>query len=91
MMYNKFNKYNSKKRDFKKEDRPTGMTVMVRDNDVNKAMRILKKKLLRDGFFQEMRDRTFYQSKGTKRRLAKEQATRRFKRNQEKLKIERGY
>jgi|GEM_PF-1658124 small subunit ribosomal protein S21 len=91
MRYNKFNKYNSKKRDFKKEDRPTGMTVMVRDNDVNKAMRILKKKLLRDGFFQEMRDRTFYQSKGTKRRLAKEQATRRFKRNQEKLKIERGY
>jgi len=67
------------------------MTVMVRDNDVNKAMRILKKKLLRDGFFQEMRDRTFYQSKGTKRRLAKEQATRRFKRNQEKLKMERGY
>ena len=91
MRYNKFNKYNSKKRDFKKEDRPTGMTVMVRDNDVNKAMRILKKKLLRDGLFQEMRDRTFYQSKGTKRRLAKEQATRRFKRNQEKLKIERGY
>ena len=91
MRYNKFNKYNSKKRDFKKEDRPTGMTVMVRDNDVNKAMRILKKKLLRDGFFQEMRDRTFYQSKGTKRRLAKEQATRRFKRNQEKLKMERGY
>ena len=91
MRYNKFNKYNSKKREFKKEDRPTGMTVMVRDNDVNKAMRILKKKLLRDGFFQEMRDRTFYQSKGTKRRLAKEQATRRFKRNQEKLKMERGY
>ena len=91
MRYNKFNKYNSKKRDFKKEDRPTGMTVMVRDNDVNKAMRILKNKLLRDWFFQEMRDRTFYQSKWTKRRLAKEQATRRFKRNQEKLKMERGY
>ena len=67
------------------------MTVMVRDNDVNKAMRVLKKKLLNDGFFQELRDRTFYESKGTKRRKAKDVATRRFKKNQAKLKLERGY
>jgi len=46
---------------------------------------------LRDGFFQELRDRTFYESKGTKRRKAKDAATRRFKRNLEKQKLERGY
>ena len=90
MRYNKFNKYN-KKRKFKQEERPAGMTVIVRDNDVNKALRVLKKKLLRDGFFQELRDRTFYESKGTKRRKAKDAATRRFKRNLEKQKLERGY
>jgi len=54
----RYNKYNQNKR---KENKPQGgLTVEVRDNDVNKAMRILKKKLLNDGFFQELRDRTFY-------------------------------
>ena len=54
-------------------------------------MRILKKKLLNDGFFQELRDRTFYESRGTKRRKDKKAATRRFKRNMEKRKEELGY
>jgi|TARA_B110000977_G_scaffold140373_1_gene178184 small subunit ribosomal protein S21 len=89
MKYKQINKF--KKKPFKREERPSGMTVMVRDNDVNKAMRVLKKKLLNDGFFQELRDRTFYESKGTKRRKAKDVATRRFKKNQAKLKLERGY
>ena len=57
MKYKQINKF--KKKPFKREERPSGMTVMVRDNDVNKAMRVLKKKLLNDGFFQELRDRTF--------------------------------
>jgi small subunit ribosomal protein S21 len=85
----RYNKYNQNKR---KENKPQGgLTVEVRDNDVNKAMRILKKKLLNDGFFQELRDRTFYESRGTKRRKDKKAATRRFKRNMEKRKEELGY
>ena len=67
------------------------MTVIVRDNDVNKALRVLKKKLLNDGFFQEIRERSFYESRGTKRRKAKMAATRRYKRNMEKRKNELGY
>ena len=67
MRYNKQNK----RRNFKQEQQPQGLTVIVRDGDVNKAMRILKKKLLNDGFFQELRDRTFYESRGTKRRKAR--------------------
>ena len=90
MRNNNFNKYN-KKRPFKQEERPAGMTVIVRDNDVNKAMRVLKKKLLNEGFFQELRDRTFYESKGTKRRKAKDAQIRRYKRNLAKEKLERGY
>ena len=90
MRFNKFNKYN-KKRNFKQDDRPQGMTVTVRDNDVNKALRVLKKKLLRDGFFQELRERTYYESKGTKRRKNKAASIRRYKRLQEKEKLERGY
>lgn len=87
MRYNKQNK----RRNFKQEQQPQGLTVIVRDGDVNKAMRILKKKLLNDGFFKELRDRTFYESRGTKRRKAKKAATRRFKRNMEKRKEELGY
>ena len=87
MRYNKHNK----RKNFKQEQQPQGLTVIVRDNDVNKALRVLKKKLLNDGFFQELRERTFYESRGTKRRKAKMAATRRYKRNMEKRKNELGY
>jgi small subunit ribosomal protein S21 len=87
MRYNKHNK----RKNFKQEQQPQGLTVIVRDNDVNKALRVLKKKLLNDGFFQEIRERSFYESRGTKRRKAKMAATRRYKRNMEKRKNELGY
>lgn len=87
MRYNKHNK----RKNFKQEQQPQGLTVIVRDNDVNKALRVLKKKLLNDGFFQEIRERSFYESRGTKRRKAKMAATRRYKRNMEKRKDELGY
>jgi ribosomal protein S21 len=36
----------------KKSEKPlSGTTVMVRNGDVNGAMRVLKKRLMRDGFF----------------------------------------
>jgi len=92
MKYNN-NRYNKpyRKKEFKKPEQPQGMTVIVRDNDVNKALRVLKKKLIRDGFFQELRERTYYESKGTKARKAKAAATRRFKRKMEKQRQELGY
>jgi len=87
----RYNKYNNKPRKKNFDDKPQGMTVTVRDNDVNKALRVLKKKLQRDGFFQELRERTFYESKGTKKRKAKAAATRRYKRKMQKRKEELGY
>ena len=42
------------------------MEVEVRNNNVDKAMRILKKKLQDDGFFNELRNREYYMSKGEK-------------------------
>ena len=35
------------------------MTVTVRNGDVNGALRVLKKKLIKEGVFQELRERTF--------------------------------
>ena len=54
-------------------------------------MRVLKKRLLKDGFFQELRERTFYESRGTKKRKAKAAATRRYKRKMQKRFEELGY
>ena len=64
----------------------TGLTVEVRNNDVSKALRILKKRMQNEGLFNEMRDRTFFQSRGEKRRLAKAAGRRRWLKKVEKKK-----
>jgi|TARA_B100000035_G_scaffold3716_1_gene3303 ribosomal protein S21 len=69
----------------------TGLQVNVVNNDVTKAMRKLKKKISEDGLMQELRKREYFESKGTRRRLAKKAAIRRYKRNQAKLKEQLGY
>jgi small subunit ribosomal protein S21 len=73
------------------EKKPKGMTVTVRNGDVNGALRVLKKKLIKEGVFQELRERTFFESRGTKRRKAKAAATRRYKRKMQKRFEELGY
>ena len=66
---------------FKKpEYQHRGLYVEVHNNDIGKAMRKLKKKIVEDGMLQELRAREFFESKGTKARKEKEAAIRRFKR-----------
>jgi|TARA_B110000503_G_scaffold31699_1_gene51278 ribosomal protein S21 len=60
-------------------DNVRGMAVEVRNNDIARALRKLKKKLAEDGILQELRTREYFESKGTKRRLEKLAAIRRFK------------
>jgi len=67
------------------------MRIEVRNNNVDKAMRIMKKKLTEDGFFNELREREFYESKGTKRRKAKAAAKRRADRDRKKRMENEGY
>ncbi len=47
------------------------MKIEVRNNNVDGALRILKKKLQKEGFYSEIRNREFYRSSGEKSRLAK--------------------
>ena len=65
--------------------------VQVRNNNIDKAMRILKKKLTEDGLFNELREREAYMSKGEKKRHERDAAKRRQKRNLEKRMEEQGY
>tara|TARA_Y100000310_G_scaffold83085_1_gene79750 strand:- start:4287 stop:4511 length:225 start_codon:yes stop_codon:yes gene_type:complete len=65
--------------------------VTVRNNNVDKALRILKKKLTEEGLFNELREREYYMTRGAKRRKAKDAAKRRQKRALEKRMTEEGY
>lgn len=47
------------------------MKIEVRNNNVDGALRILKKKLQKDGFYTTLREKEFFRTKGEKRRLAK--------------------
>ena len=51
--------------------------VSVRDNNVEKALRILKKKMQREGVFREMKRRRFYEKPSERRVREKQEAVRR--------------
>jgi small subunit ribosomal protein S21 len=58
--------------------RPTkGTTVIVRDDQVEKALRKFKKKIQDSGKLEELRERESYEKPTTARRLAKNKAVRR--------------
>jgi len=51
--------------------------VLVRDNNVDQAMRALKKTMQREGIFREMKLRNFYEKPSQKRAREKAEAVRR--------------
>ena len=53
------------------------MQVIVRDNNVDQALRALKKKLQREGVFREMKARRAYEKPSEKRAREKGEAVRR--------------
>jgi len=67
------------------------MRVDVRNNNVEKALRILKKKLQQDGLFNELRERGFHMTKGEKGRKSRAAAIRRESKSIQKRMEEHGY
>jgi small subunit ribosomal protein S21 len=57
--------------------RGTPVQVLVRDNNVDQALRVLKKKMQREGVFREMRVRGRYEKPSEKRVREKAEAIRR--------------
>jgi small subunit ribosomal protein S21 len=64
------------------------LQVFVRDNNVDQALRILKKKMQREGLFREMRARKAYEKPSEKRVRQEAEAVRRH-RKMEKKKMQR--
>lgn len=53
------------------------MQVLVRDNNIEQALRVLKKKMQREGVFREMRARKAYEKPSERRTREKAEAVRR--------------
>jgi len=53
------------------------LQVLVRDNNVDQALRVLKKKMQREGIFREMKMRQSYEKPSEKRARNKAEAIRR--------------
>ena len=58
------------------------MYVQVRNNNVEKALRVLKKKIKKSGLLQEIKERQYYQKPSEKKRLAKKRGIARVKKEQ---------
>ena len=62
------------------------MQVLVRDNNVDQALRVLKKKLQREGVFREMKLRRNYEKPSEKRAREQAEAIRRARKVERKRK-----
>ncbi len=53
------------------------MQVLVRDNNVDQAMKVLKKKLQREGVFRELKRKKYYEKPSERKAREKGEAVRR--------------
>ena len=67
------------------------MLVKVRNNNVDQAIRVLKKKLQTEGLFNELRKREFHETRGEKKRRRKAAGKRRAQKEQKKRMQELGF
>ena len=64
------------------------VTIAVRNNIVDQAMRILKKKLQKEGVLKEIKSRQYFEKPSVKRARKKAEGIKRYKRA-EKKRLER--
>ena len=60
------------------------ITIEVRGGNVEKAMRVLKKKLQKDGFMKELKERQYYRKPSEIKREKKKAGIANYKKNQKK-------
>lgn len=60
------------------------VTVSVRDNNVDQALRVLKKKMQREGLFREMKMRRDFEKPSLKRKREKQESARRIRKAERK-------
>lgn len=66
------------------------VSVHVRDNNVDQALRALKKKMQREGLFREMKLRRDYEKPSEKKKREKSESVRRWRKMERKRKEREG-
>src|SRR5215207_5194202 len=66
------------------------LQVLVRDNNVDQALRVLKKKMQREGLFREMKQRRSYEKPSERKVREKSEAVRRARKLARKTAIREG-
>jgi small subunit ribosomal protein S21 len=66
------------------------LQVLVRDNNVDQALRVLKKKMQREGIFREMKARKAYEKPSERKTREKAEAVRRNRKAARKQAIREG-
>ncbi len=65
-------------------DRSPTLQIIVRDNNIDQALKALKKKMQREGIFREMKLRGAYEKPSEKRARERAEAVRRYRKLQRK-------
>ena len=66
------------------------MRIDVRNGNLEQAMRVLKKKLLKEGVFKLAKERSRYEKPSEKKRRKKKEGIANFKKNQRKQRLLNG-
>jgi len=60
------------------------LQIIVRDNNIEQALKVLKKRMQREGVFREMKRRSYYEKPSEKRARERAEAIRRYRKLQRK-------
>lgn len=71
--------------DYKNEFRKSGLTVEVKNNNITKAWRKLKRLMQDEGINQELRERQYYEKPSVKKKREKAQAKRRWEKRKAEM------
>ena len=67
------------------------ITIQVRNGNVEQALRVLKKKLQKDGLLKEFKTKQYFEKPSEKKRRKKKEGIANFKKKQKKLRLTRGF
>ena len=65
--------------------------IDVRNGNLEQAMRVLKKKCLKEGTFRLAKEKSVYEKPSEKKRRKKKEGIANFKKKQKKLRLTRGF
>ena len=67
------------------------ITIQVRNGNLEQAMRVLKKKVQKDGQMKTLKAKQYYEKPSEKKRRKKKEGIANFKKKQKKLRLQRGF